>query len=117
MEVDVKYILSMIGDYSVWQKMTPADQQAFDKKITAFNEELRKADAWVSGEGLGAPEESTTVRFNDGKPAVEKGPFYRSRDQLGGYWLIEADDVQEAVSWAKKVPLTEGAIEVRPLVG
>lgn len=112
----MKYMLAMISDYTDWQKVTPEQAEAFDQGITAFNDELRNAGAWVSAEGLGEPSEAKTVRFEDRASAVSDGPHADAREQLGGFWIIEADSVDDATNWATKVPLTSGAIEVRPLV-
>jgi hypothetical protein len=112
----MRYILSMISNYSDWQAMTPEQAQAFDAKITAFNDDLRKAGAWVSAEGLGEPSEGKTVRFEDGNASVGDGPYVDRPDQFGGFWIIEAATIDEAVEWARKAPLTRGAIEVRQLV-
>jgi hypothetical protein len=96
--------------------MTPEQAQAFDERVTAFNDELRKSGAWVSGEGLGEPSAAKTVRFADGKPSVKDGPASDKREQFGGFWIIEAPSLEDAVAWGKKAPLNSGAIEVRELV-
>jgi hypothetical protein len=112
----VKYILNMISDYSAWATMTPEEMQAFDQRLTAFNDELRNAGAWVSAEGLGEPAAGRTVRFAGGRTSVTDGPYANGREQLGGFWIVEAPSLDEAVAWAEKVPLSEGAVEVRELV-
>lgn len=113
----MKYILLMTDDYANWQKMTPEQAKAFDEGITAFNEKLRAAGAWVSGEGLDDPSGAHTVRFGGGAPSVSEGPQATGPQQLAGFWIIEAATIEEAATWAKAVPMKSGAIEVRPLVG
>lgn len=112
----MKYILSMISDYAEWEAMTPEQAQTFDERITTFNDDLRKAGAWVSGEGLGEPSSAKTVRFEGGTPTVKGGPATDAREQLGGFWIIEAASLDEATDWGKKAPMTSGALEVRALV-
>ena len=73
--------------------------------------------AMVSGAGLMPTATATTVRTRGGKQAVHDGPFAETREQLGGYYLIEAPDLDAAIAIARRVPLrVEGAIEVRPLI-
>jgi hypothetical protein len=81
-----------------------------------FNKELGKAR--VGGSGLKATSSATTVRTTGGKKTVHDGPWAETKEQLGGFYLIEAPDLDAAIATAKKVPLLEdGAIEVRPVLG
>lgn len=112
----MKYILFMISDYADWQQMSADEAKAFDDGINAFNDELRQAGAWVSAEGLDDPSSARTVRFQDGRSALDSGTFATGAEQIGGYWVIEADSVEAAAAWAERVPLRSGAIEVRHLL-
>jgi hypothetical protein len=109
----VRFMLSMISDQSAWHEMTPQEAKAFDERITALNAEIRNARAWSSAEGV--QEEARTVRFNQGTPSVRDGYALDGQEQFGGFWIIEAPNLDDAVDWAKKVPLNEGSVEVRPI--
>jgi hypothetical protein len=115
-EQPVKYILQMIVDERNWEALTPDEFAQFDTRINALNDELRSAGAWVSGEGLDSQAAAKTVRFDGESQTVTDGPASTATEQLGGFWIIEADSPDAAIAWAQKVPLTSGAIEVRPLV-
>jgi hypothetical protein len=113
----MQFMLGMVGDEARWEQMSPEEMEAFDKRITSYNDELRAAGAWVTGAGLQGKDTAKTVRFGDsGEPTVADGPFSNAREQLGGWWIIECDSVDEAVEWAKRAPFDDGALEVRPLV-
>ncbi len=82
----------------------------------AFNKELGAAR--IGGAGLKATSAATTVRKSKGARTVHDGPFAETKEQLGGYYLIDAPDLDAAIAIAKKVPLLrDGAIEIRPLLG
>ena len=92
----------------------PADAVA---KMMKFNEELARAGALISLDGLHAPSTGARVSFKGGKPNVVDGPFTESKEVLGGYWLIQANSRKEAIEWAKRVPAAEGdVVEVRQVV-
>jgi hypothetical protein len=113
----MKYGLFIYEDESVYGpgKKGPAVQQIVARHM-AFNQELGASR--VGGAGLAASTAATTVRTSKGKQAVHDGPFAEAREQLGGFYLIEARDLDEAIAIAKRVPvLQDGAIEIRPLLG
>ncbi len=84
------------------------------EKMTKFNEDLAKAGALISLDGLHPPTTAARVSYKGGKPRVVDGPFAESKEVLGGYWLIKAKSRQEAIDWAKKVPAEEGdVVEIR----
>ena len=83
----------------------------------AYTESLRDAGAFVAGEGLQDSPTATTIRIqSDGERVVTDGPFAETKEQIGGFYLIECDDLDQALEWAKKIPLPAGAIEVRPVM-
>src|SRR4030095_9992274 len=84
----------------------------------AFNEALKKAGAGTSaGERLKPSSAATTVRQRDGKTNVLDGPYADTKEQLAGYFFITADDLDEAIAWAKRCPSSRyGSIEIRPVV-
>jgi hypothetical protein len=84
------------------------------KKMTEYNEQLAKAGALISLDGLHPPSTGARVSFKGGKPKVTDAPFTESKELLGGYWMIQVKSRDEAINWAKRVPAEEGdAIEIR----
>jgi hypothetical protein len=96
-------------------KNGPAIQEIVARHM-AFNRELGAAR--VGGAGLKGTMAATTVRTSNGSKTIHDGPFAETKEQLGGFYLIEAPDLDAAIAIAKKVPvLQDGAIEIRPLLG
>ncbi len=86
-------------------------------KMMKFNEELTKAGALIELDGLQPPSKGARITYAGGKPVVTDGPFAETREQLGGYYLIDADDLDDAVSIAARVPPVKwGTVEIRPVV-
>ena len=112
----MKYILQMIVDESSWQSLTPEEMQPMIDEMERYNSQLRDAGVWVSGEGLDFSSNAKTVRVSGGNRSVADGPATPATEQLGGFWIIEAGTIEDAVSWAQKVPMTNGSIEVRGLI-
>jgi hypothetical protein len=112
----MKYILQMIVDETSWTDLTPEQMQPMLNEMERYNDQLRGAGVWVSGEGLDFSSNAKTVRVNGGSRTVEEGPAISSTKQLAGYWIIETETIDQAVDWARKVPMTNGSIEVRGLV-
>jgi hypothetical protein len=89
-------------------------QQAF-QQVDAFNTELREAGAWVFGGGLHAPDVATVVHAYGDEVVMTDGPFAETKEYLGGYWVIEAPDLDAALAWAAKGSAAcMGPVEVRP---
>jgi hypothetical protein len=111
----MKFMLMIMTDETT-EKALPADE--IDRIVTQHNavgRELRAAGKWVWSNRLRFSDEATTIRVRDGKHMVFDGPFVESKEQIGGFYLIEADSKAEAMEWAKRLPLRDvGAIEVRP---
>ncbi len=79
-----------------------------------YNEELVKAGVMIGGEGLHPPSMGARVSFPGGKPKVTDGPFAEAKEVIGGYWMIQAKSLQEAIEWAKRCPGSENeTIEIR----
>jgi hypothetical protein len=84
---------------------------------SAFIGAMAQAGVIVNGSGLLGPDTATTVRIRDGKRLVQDGPFADAKEQLGGYFVIEASDLDSALEWAARAPSASGAsVEVRPLM-
>jgi len=89
-------------------------QQAF-KAVDAFNAELRSAGAWVFAGGLHPPATATVVRSSGGEVLTTDGPFAETKEQLGGFWIITASDLDTAMEWAAKGSAAcGGPVEIRP---
>ena len=97
-----------------------ADDVDFDTLISqyfAFDEEVKAAEVLVGGNALQPVSTATSVRLRDGKSVVTDGPFAETKEQLGGYYLFECKDLDEALKWAAKIPSARyGTIEVRPIM-
>ncbi len=82
----------------------------------AYTKAMKEAGAWVGGERLRPSSTATTVRVQNGKTQVLNGPYAEVKEQLGGYYLVEAADLDAAIGWAARCPgASRGAIEVRPI--
>jgi hypothetical protein len=86
------------------------------KAYATFTAEIGKTSVLQSSGGLQPTSTATTVRVRDGKTLTTDGPFAETREQLGGAWVFECKDLDEAISWAAKIPQAQnGSIEIRPL--
>ncbi|MEM9701224.1 MAG: YciI family protein [Planctomycetota bacterium] len=93
------------------------ESAAYWGAYAAYTEALVKADVMAGGEGLEPPHTAATVRLKDGAPVVQDGPFADTHEQLGGFYLIEAEDRDAALAWAARCPAADGgAVEVRPVM-
>ncbi len=83
----------------------------------AFTQELQAAGAMLAGEALQPATTATTVRVRDGKALLSDGPFAETREQLGGFYMVNCKDIDEALKWAAKIPgAASGSVEVRPIL-
>ena len=112
----MQYLLMLYAEEAGWLKMTPAEQEQAMAAYRAYGEALTKAGALAGSNRLRPSAQATTVRLADGKPQVLDGPFADSKEQLGGYFLIDVPDLDAALSWASRCPgAAHGAVEVRPV--
>jgi hypothetical protein len=87
------------------------------RDVTAVDEDMRAAGAWVFNAGLYPPETATVVRAADGGTLVTDGPFAEGKEHIGGFWIIRAPDLDAALSWARKATVAcRLPVEVRPMV-
>lgn len=113
----MQYILLIYEDEKNRAQVSPEEGQAEMAKWFAYTKELSEAGALVAGDALHPVASATTVRHRDGKLLTTDGPFAETKEQLGGYYLIEAADLDEAIKWAAKLPnVGRGSIEVRPIM-
>ena len=93
----------------------PEDMEKAFRQVDALNEELMASGVWVFGGGLHPPDIATVVRVEDGEAIITDGPFAESKEQLGGFWIITAPDLDAALAWATKASeACMGPVEVRP---
>lgn len=112
----MQYLLMLYADESGWSKMTPAEQEQAMGAYHAYTEALKKADVLLGSNRLQPISAATTVRVANGKTQVLNGPYADSKEQLGGYYLINAPDLDAAISWAARCPgAGHGSVEVRPV--
>ncbi|MBS0297588.1 MAG: YciI family protein [Proteobacteria bacterium] len=112
----MQYMLMIYSDQSRIQAMAPEDGQKMMAAFNAYTESLKAAGAYVGGDRLQPTSTGATVRVRDGQTQVLDGPYADTKEQLGGYYLIEAADLDEAVKWAARCPgAAVGTLEVRPV--
>src|SRR5207245_10802350 len=111
-----QYLLSVKSvEGDVGDPMTDEEMQQSWKQIQALNEELKLAGAWVFGGALHEPDTATVVRVSEGEVLTTDGPFAESKEHLGGFYIIEADNLDAALAWASKTTAAvRKPIEVRP---
>jgi hypothetical protein len=111
----MKYLLLMYADESKAPR-TPEEQQAVAPLWQALGEELETAGVLLDSNGLAPIADATTLKVRDGKSLITDGPFAETHEQLGGYYLLDCKDLDEALGWAAKIPGAQyGSVEVRPL--
>jgi len=94
-----------------------ADRDAMLQRYFAFSQEIRDSGKYVAGGELAPVSSATTVRVRNGEALVTDGPFAETKEQLGGYYLLDCENIDEAIAYAAKIPSAErGSIEVRPLI-
>jgi len=114
----MQYLLLIYDKESDWGKLSAAERDAIMKEYREFSKSMNESGHYRAGSQLHPVSKATTVRVRDGKKLITDGPFADTKEQLGGYYLIEAKDLDEAVGLAARVPSARfGSIEVRPLVG
>jgi hypothetical protein len=113
----MKYMLLLVGDESQYADWSEEDLAADMKRWDEYTKELVDAGAFVSGEGLGPSTNATTLRVENGERILTDGPFAESKEQIGGFYVIEAKDLDEAIDWAAKLPSADyGFTEIRPVM-
>lgn len=112
----MKYILLVYGDEQVWAGISKEEMQRTYAAHGEYAEAMAKAGVMRGGAELQPSATARSVRFGTGKPHVVDGPFAETKEQLGGYYVIEVDTLEQAIEWAEKMPcMTEGTVEVRAL--
>ncbi len=113
----MKYAFTIYGDESQRESATPEQQQQMSQAYAAVTQEMEEKGVYVAGEGLYPTATSTTVRVRDGEQDVTDGPFAETKEQLGGFYILDVKDLDEAIEWAAKIPGSQfGSVEIRPVM-
>jgi hypothetical protein len=113
----MKYAFTIYGDESQRAAASSADQQAMAQAYGAVTQEMQDKGVYVAGEGLYPTPTATTVRVREGDRDVTDGPFAETKEQLGGFYVLDVKDLDEAIEWAAKIPGSQfGSIEIRPVM-
>jgi hypothetical protein len=114
----MRYMLLIYGDEKHWGKMSEAEKGAIFKQYGEFTQSIRTSGAFLAGDPLQPTSTATTVRGKNGKAVTTDGPFAETKEQLGGYYIVNAKDLDEAISIAARIPSVRvgGSIEVRPIM-
>src|SRR5580700_1100017 len=112
----MKFILMAYVNETAWPKLSKAEQEQGVAAYMAYVEAMTKAGVLTGSNRLQPSATSTTVRVAQGKPQVLDGPYVDSKEQLGGYFLVDVADLDAAISWAARCPAAgHGVVEVRPI--
>jgi hypothetical protein len=113
----MQYMLLIYDAEKTWETMPEAERQKNFTAYMQFTADVKKAGNFIAGDALQPTRTATTVRVRDGKTTSTDGPFAETREQLGGYYLIEAKDLDEATKIAARIPSARfGSIEIRPVM-
>ncbi len=114
----MQYLLLIYDTDAAYKDMPEAERAGFLGEYRAFTEATMKSGQTLGSNRLHGTHAATTVRIRDGKTQVTDGPFAETREQLGGYYLVEAKDLDEATKLAERIPSARyGSIEIRPVMG
>ena len=112
----MKYMLLICRDEPSWDKLSSAERQKIYADTVELSEELTSRGQYLGGFPLHPSSSATSVRVRDGKRLVTDGPFAETREQLGGYMLIDVKDLDEAIAIAARIPLARtSTVEIRPV--
>jgi hypothetical protein len=112
----VKYLLLICRDEEAWDRLGVTERQQIYQEMVTLSEELTARGQYLGGFPLHPTASATSIRVRDGKRLVTDGPFAETREQLGGYMLIDVGDLDQAIAIAARIPLARtGAVEIRPV--
>ena len=113
----MRYLLLIYTSEAQDAKRTPEEQEANMGAYYTFTNEVQEAGVMVGGEALHPTNTATTVRVRNGQITSTDGPFAETKEQLGGYYMLDCENLDEAIKWAAKIPgAKEGSIEIRPIM-
>jgi hypothetical protein len=112
----MKYLCLVYYDEKIINNMTAAEWQSLNEECVACGESLRDTGKMIGGNALHSVATATSLRVRDGKPIITDGPFAETKEQLAGFYMLDARDLNEALQLAAKIPPARlGTIEVRPV--
>jgi hypothetical protein len=113
----MEYMLLIYGEEGRWDSISDEERDALYGEYFKLSDDLRTRDALLGSNELQPVSTATTVRVENGETVVTDGPFAETKEVLGGYYLIEAESLDEAIEWAARIPSARmGKVEVRPVV-
>jgi len=113
----MKYMLLIYDDEKIWATMPEAERQKIFGEYMQFSKDVQESGHYKSGAPLQPTSKATSVKVRNGKRLVTDGPFAETREQLGGYFLIDAKNLDEAIAIAGRIPMArKGTVEVRPVI-
>jgi hypothetical protein len=113
----MKYAFTIYGDESRRASASEEDLQAVSQAYGAVTQEMNEKGVFVAGDGLHPTHTATTVRVREGDREVTDGPFAETKEQLGGFYVLDVKDLDEAIEWAAKIPGSQfGSVEIRPVM-
>jgi hypothetical protein len=113
----MRYLCLIYENETAWEALPPAESEAIMNEYFQFTDDIRKNGKYVAGEALQPTASATTVRVRNGKVSTTDGPFAETKEQLGGFYLIEATDLNDAIQVASRIPSARlGSIEIRPVI-
>jgi hypothetical protein len=117
MEADMRYTLLIHDDEKAWEKLTEKERAKIYAEYGQFTQSIKASGQYVGGEQLQPTASATIVRVRDGKRLVTDGPFAETREQLGGYYVINVPNLDGAIAIAARIPSARlGTVEIRPVV-
>ena len=113
----MQYMLLIYGDQNGWQSRTEEENNQLMQDYYQFTEDLQKSGSMVGGDALEPTQTATTVRVRNDETLTTDGPFAETKEQLGGYYIVDVASLDEALGWAAKIPgAKHGSVEVRPVM-
>jgi hypothetical protein len=113
----MRYMLIILGDESQFASLSDEERAANGARWADYTQELVDSGTFVSGEGLQSVTTATTLHVENGERVLTDGPFAETKEQIGGFYVIECKDLDEAIDWAAKLPHAEhGTTEIRPVM-
>jgi len=113
----MRYMLLIYSPESYWQTISEQERGKIYQEYLDFTASIKRSGHWLAGDPLERTAEATTVRVRDGKPLSTDGPFAETREQLGGFFLVDVENHEQALAIAERIPMARrGTVEVRPVV-
>jgi hypothetical protein len=112
----MKYLCLIYENEQNWSHYTKNQGDSMMAEYGSFTQDIQKSGHKIGGEALQPTHTATTVRVRNGKVSTTDGPFAETKEQLGGFYLLECGDLDEALAWARKIPMPGGTVEVRPVM-